>query len=81
MTKKQFEKNMIEYCGLLRRHAIPRVMVLVFMEELGYSIWQDYVSHHRTRKGLEHGLRKGVRKGEWMAWRLMHIEKEVIGNT
>lgn len=58
---------------------LPRAMVLVFMPELGNSVWQDYFARHRTRNGLESRLRRGVKDGEWAAWRLMWIEKEVMG--
>jgi hypothetical protein len=60
---------------------LPRAMVLVYMDDLRCSVWQDFVSQHRTSKGLESRLRKGVKDGEWVAWRLMHVIQEVMGNA
>lgn len=60
---------------------LPRAMVLVYQPELTHSVWLDWISKHRTRKGMEQRLKQGVRNGEWVAWRLMHIEKEVMGNV
>ena len=57
-----------------------RAMVLVHKPELTQSVWQDCFSQHRTRENLERRLRLGVKQGEWVAWRLIRIEKEVIGN-
>ena len=59
---------------------LPRAMVLVYEPLLTHSIWQDFKSLHRTQAGLEKELRRGVREGEWVAWRLIRIEKEVMGN-
>lgn len=60
---------------------LPRAMVLVYKPELTHSVWQDFVSKHRTRKGMEQRLKQGVRNGEWVAWRLIHVEKEIMGNV
>ena len=57
-----------------------RAMVLVYQPELTHSVWQDVVSRHRTVKGLEKHLRKGVKDGKWWGWRIIRIEKEVLGN-
>jgi hypothetical protein len=57
----------------------PRAMVLVFNPTLTHSVWQDLISRHRTVKGLEKHLRKGVRDGEWVGWRIIQVEKEVRG--
>lgn len=56
-------------------------MVLVFEPRLTHSIWQDFESKHRTLAGLEKRLKQGVKKGEWVAWRLITIHKEVMGNA
>lgn len=58
---------------------LPSAMVLVYQPALTCSVWQDFYSEARTRKGLERLLKNGVKNGEWVAWRLMHIEKEVMG--
>lgn len=55
-------------------------MVLVYQQELTHSVWQDFESRARTMEGLEKQLKAGVRSGEWVAWRIMRIEKEVWGN-
>lgn len=58
----------------------PRAMVLVFQPELSHSVWKDFHSKARTRRGLERLLKAGVKRGEWIGWRLLYIEKEVMGN-
>ncbi len=58
-----------------------KAMVLVYQPELTHSVWQDFISRHKTIDGLEKALRKGVRNGKWVGWRLMTITKEVIGNS
>lgn len=57
-----------------------RAMVMVHNSQLTQSVWQDFFSQHRTRENIERRLRLGVRQGEWVAWRLIRIEKEVMGN-
>jgi hypothetical protein len=57
-----------------------RAMVLVYEPQLTHSVWQDFVSRHRTERGLERRLRKGVKKSEWIAWRIIEIRQEVFGN-
>ena len=59
---------------------MPAAMVLVFQPELTHSVWQDFISRARSRKNLERILRKGVRDGDWVAWRLITIHHEVHGN-
>ena len=59
---------------------LPQAMVLVFDPRLTHSVWQDYVGRHRTVAGLERALRAGVRRGEWVAWRLIRVEREIWGN-
>ena len=58
-----------------------RAMVLVFQPELTHSVWQDLISRHRTIEGLERHLRKGVRKGDWVGWRIIRVEKEMLGDA
>jgi hypothetical protein len=55
-------------------------MVLVYVPELKHSVWQDVMIRSRTVSGLERRLRKGVKEGEWVAWRIIRIEKQVYGN-
>lgn len=59
---------------------LPRAMVLVYQPELAHSVWQDFRHKRRSQESLERELRRGVRDGDWVAWRLMQIEKEVMGN-
>ncbi len=61
-------------------HKVPSAMVLIYMPELGNSVWQDFVCRARTISGLERKLKSGVRRGDWIAWRLIRVEKEVMGN-
>ena len=56
-------------------------MVLVFEPALTHSVWQDFESRHRTLDGLEKRLKQGVKNGEWVAWRLITIHKEIMGNV
>ena len=57
-----------------------RAMVLQYEEELGNSRWVDFVSGHRTEQSLISALREGVRRGDWGAWRLITVHREVMGN-
>lgn len=59
---------------------LPHSMVLVYQPELKCSVWVDYHSKARTIKGLERQLRAGVKDGICVAWRLIRIKKEVMGN-
>lgn len=62
------------------RERLPSVMVLVFYPELTHSVLVDYVSRARTRVGLVKSLTKQVRDGDYVGYRLIEIQKEVIGN-
>lgn len=59
---------------------MPKAMVLVYEPRLTHSVWQDFYSRHRTENGLERRLRAGVRNGEWVAWRIIEIKREAMGN-
>ena len=63
-----------------KKHTLPRAMVLVYQPELTHSVWLDYRNTSRSIQGLERKLKEGVRRGDWVGWRLVRIEKEVIGN-
>lgn len=59
---------------------LPSVMVLVFEERLGCSVWQDY-EHHGTRS-LRRLIRKlsfEVKSGRFVGYRLFRKELEIIG--
>ena len=60
---------------------LPRAMVLVYQPELSCSVWQDFECRARSIAGIERQLKQGIRCGDWVAWRLMRIEKEVMGNV
>lgn len=64
-----------------RRTSMPAAMVLVFQPELSHSVWHDFLSRARTLAGLERQLKAGVKRGDWVAWRLIRIEREVMGNV
>lgn len=55
-------------------------MVLVYEPMLLHSHWQDFVSRCRTNETLKKQLRAGVKSGEWVAWRTIQIDEQVIGN-
>ena len=54
---------------------------LVFQPELTHSVWTDFMSRARTQEALEKQLRKGVRSGEYVGYRLHRIEAEYLGIT
>lgn len=58
---------------------LPRAQVMMFDERLGHSHWVDYQSRARTFKGLVRQLRDGVRLGEYIGYRLIHVYWESLG--
>ena len=60
---------------------MPHVQVLVFQSELTSSVWIDLVYRQRSLQTLEAMLRKGIKKGEWVGYRLVTIYEEHIGVT
>lgn len=63
-----------------------RAMTLQYQPELTHSVWVDtYLSDEDEcqlpRDELIERLKKGVRDGEWVAWRLIRVEQEVMGNV
>jgi len=65
---------------LIGVNTVPSAMVLVYQSELRTSVWMDLLHRCRTLHGLEKQLRAGVRSGEWVAWRLIRIDRQVFGN-
>lgn len=59
--------------------AIPAAQVLVYQPELTHSVWTDVMHQKRSRQSLEAMLRKGVRSGEYVGYRLLTIEAEYVG--
>jgi len=63
-----------------------RAMTLQYQPELTHSVWVDtYLSDEYEcqlpRDELVERLKRGVRDGEWVAWRLIYVEQEVMGNV
>lgn len=63
-----------------------RAMTLQYHPELTHSVWVDmYLSDEDEcqlpRDELVEQLKQGVLDGEWVAWRLIRIEQEVMGNV
>lgn len=63
-----------------------RAMVLEYQPDLTHSVWIDFFAEDEngkavTRSELIEFLKMGVRNGDYVAWRLVRIEKEVIGNV
>lgn len=56
-------------------------MVLTYEPRLTHSVWVDLVHRARTEKGLVRLLRRGVRSGEWVGWRLITIHADVLGDS
>lgn len=65
--------------GAATGSAIPRAQALIFQPELTHSVWTDVMHRKRSRKSLEAMLRKEVRAGRYMGYRLLTIEAEYIG--
>lgn len=65
--------------GAAHCSAIPRAQALIFQPELTHSVWTDVMHRKRSRKSLEAMLRKGVRSGEYVGYRLLTIEAEYMG--
>ena len=59
----------------------PRAMVLIYRPELTHSVWVDLISQHRTEAGLEKHLRKGVKNGDWLGWRIIQVSKQGLGDV
>ena len=64
-------------------------MVLVYMPELGHSVWQDYGGMQDKEAGYDvpiseaealADLRAGVKDGRWVGWRVITKHAEVIGD-
>jgi hypothetical protein len=65
-----------------------RAMVLVWEPQCGHSIWCDYAGFHdettgdelpRTKEEMIADLKQGVIEGRYVGWRLMRIERDVLG--
>lgn len=59
--------------------SLPMSQVLVFDERLGHSHWVDHMSRARTLHGLVKELRDGVKQGEYVGYRLLHLYWEMRG--
>jgi hypothetical protein len=59
--------------------AMPSAQALIFQPELTHSVWTDVMHRKRSRKSLEAMLRKEVRAGRYVGYRLLTIEEEYIG--
>lgn len=57
----------------------PYAQVLVFQPELTHSVWLDHWHRCRSKESLEKRLRKGVREGRYVGYRLLTIHEEHIG--
>lgn len=54
-------------------------MVLKFSEELTHSYWCDFTHRCRTHNGLQKMLKRGIKQGQWIGFRLIEIQQEEIG--
>lgn len=61
------------------KHDMPHTMVFMFSPELGHSMWVDFYHRKRTVKGLIKHLRKAVKRGEYIGYRLITIHHEAKG--
>ena len=79
-TREDKQTRRSSHCSTLR------AMTLQYQPELTRSVWVDtYLSDEDEcqlpRDELIERLKQGVRDGEWVAWRLIRIEQEVMGNV
>ena len=51
------------------------VMVLQWNEDAQMNFWIELRHRCRTRAGLVRMLRRGVRQGHWIGWRIFMIEE------
>lgn len=56
-----------------------RAMVLTFEPRLGYSVWCDHVSRHRSTNALKKELERSYKAGLIGGFRLLHIAAEYEG--
>lgn len=54
-------------------------MVLVFEPKQTHSVWHEFYSRARTVEGLVKQLRRGVKDGLHIGWRIYRREYEEIG--
>jgi hypothetical protein len=54
-------------------------MVLTFEPRLGYSVWCDHISRHRSTKSLKKELERSYKAGLIGGFRLLHISAEYAG--
>ena len=79
-------KNAATGTPCARHCSTLHAMTLQYQPELTHSVWVDtYLSDEDDCKlpeaELTERLKQGVRDGEWVGWRLVRIEREVIGNV
>lgn len=60
---------------------MKRAMVLVWCEQVKCNRWVDLICNARTEAGLLRQLRAGVKRGEWVEWRIITIHREERGVT
>lgn len=95
MRKAYWRHDAIQQClVMLDRMVLGRTMrlcaqVLVYEPRLTHSVWVDYGGATdeetgkeipRTEEEMLADLREGVRAGKWVGWRLLSVEREVLGN-
>lgn len=52
------------------------VMVLQWNEDAQMNFWVQLCHRCRTRAGTVKMLKRGVRRGHWIGWRIITIEAE-----
>jgi hypothetical protein len=60
-------------------NTVPQVMVLEYQPELTHSVWVDYRHRCRSFSTLIAKLRKEAKAGRFIGYRLITIEREVMG--
>ena len=51
-------------------------MVLQWNNAAEMNVWMDLRHNCRTRSGLVKMLKRGVRRGHWIGWRIITIDEE-----
>lgn len=61
------------------KNAMPKVMVFCFQPELTHSVWVDFSHRYRTVSSLIKHLKKSVKRGDYIGYRIITVHKEVMG--
>jgi hypothetical protein len=79
-SKPKISKDQTAQAVAPAAHCSPlRAMVLTFEPRLGYSVWADHISRHRSTKTLKKELERSYKAGLIGGFRLLHVAAEYSG--